>query len=223
MSGQALDDLVVATTARLRLRHKHESDAMADFLWRRDPEIARFDGGLPLTKTFSEFLEYFDRLLRLADPERQMLSLENAEGLHIGNIMFYNADSARHAAELGICIARPEYRGAGLGTEAVVAFLGYIWERLPFRLMYLHTLDWNAPAIHCFEKAGFSTTARVLRKGQWFLRMEVRREWWLLWDQEGRFARYRGTCPAGASPGALPLEGPVQGAENGTAACRSPI
>lgn len=204
MTGERLDHLGIAVTARLRLRHKHEGDALNDFLWRRDPEIARFDGVMPLTKTFSEYLDYFRRLQCFADPERRMLSLESADGRHIGNIMFYNADSARQSAELGICIALPEYRGAGLGTEAVVAFLGYLWNEFPFRVVYLHTLEWNEAAIRCFEKAGFSTTARVLRGKQWFLRMEVRREWWLLWEQEGRFAPYCGVAAGVALPGATP-------------------
>lgn len=190
MSHEPLDHLVVATTGRVRLRHKHPGDALNDFLWRRDPEIARFDGAMPLARSFSEFLEYFERTLLFADPERGMLAIETAGGTQIGNIMFYNADGARYSAELGVCIAMSPYRGQGLGTEAVVAFVRYIWNELPFRMLYLHTLEWNEPAIHCFEKAGFHRTARVLRKRQWFLRMEVRREWWLLWEQEGRFAPY---------------------------------
>jgi len=178
---------------RVRLRRKHTSDAFNDFRWRRDPEIARYDAAMPLSKTFTEFLDQFERDLLFADPKRRMFALEASGGPQIGNIMYYNADEARRSAELGICIALPEYRGQGLGTEAVVGFLGFIWNELPFREIYLHTLHWNERAIRCFDKAGFSPTARVLRQGRWFLRMEVRREWWLMWDQEGRFAPYRAT------------------------------
>lgn len=204
MNREPLDHLVVATTPQVRLRHKHRSDALNDFLWRRDPEIARFDGALPLARTFSEFLEYFERTLLFADPERRMLAIETSESMQIGNIMFYNADGARYSAELGVCIALPAYRGQGLGTEAVAAFLGYIWSEFPFRLLYLHTLDWNVRAIRCFEKAGFQQTARVFRQRHWFARMEVRREWWLLWEQEGRFDSYRQVSrpPTPASLGA---------------------
>ena len=198
MSKQGLEHLVVADTGRVRLRRKHVRDALNDFHWRRDPEIARYDAAMPLARTFTEFLDQFERDLLFADPRRRMLAIEAADGTQIGNIMYYNADDSRLAAELGICIALPEYRGRGLGTEAVVGFLRFIWNDTPFRAIYLHTLQWNERAIHCFEKAGFNQTARVLRQRQWFLRMEVRREWWLMWEQEGRFAAFRHTDEAAA-------------------------
>jgi hypothetical protein len=49
-------------------------------------------------------------------------------------------------------------------------------------------LEWNERAIRSFRAAGFADAARVFRDNEWFLRMEARREWWLLWDAEGRFA-----------------------------------
>ncbi len=197
-----LGHLVVADMARVRLRRKHMRDALNDFHWRRDPEIARYDAAMPLAKTFTEFLGQFERDLLLGDPRRRMLAIENAERTQIGNIMYYNADESRLTAELGICIALPEYRGLGLGTEVVVGFLRFIWNELPFRVIYLHTLQWNDRAIRCFEKAGFNPTARVLRQRQWLLRMEVRREWWLMWEQEGRFAVH------GRAEGATAVTGP---------------
>ena len=199
MTDSGLEHLVVADMGRVRLRRKHASDALNDFHWRRDPEIARYDAAMPLTKTFTEFLTQFERDLLFVDPARRMFALEAAGGTQIGNIMYYNADESRRSAELGICIALPEFRGQGLGTEAVVGFLGVLWSEFPFREIYLHTLQWNERAIHCFEKAGFNRTARVLRQGRWFLRMEVRREWWLMWEQEGRFASYKASDGAKAA------------------------
>jgi hypothetical protein len=48
-------------------------------------------------------------------------------------------------------------------------------------------LEWNERAARAFERAGYERTARVYRAEQWLLRLEARREWWLLWDSEGRF------------------------------------
>ena len=190
VSESELGHLVVADAGRVRLRRKHVRDALNDFQWRRDPEIARYDAAMPLAKTFTEFLDQFERELLFPDPQRRMFAIEAPDGTQIGNIMYYNADDSRQSAELGICIALPAFRGRGLGTEAVLGFLRFIWNELPFRVIYLHTLQWNERAVRCFEKAGFNPTARVLRQRQWFLRMEVRREWWLMWEQEGRFAAY---------------------------------
>lgn len=207
MTAGTLDHLVVADTGRIRLRRKHMRDALNDFHWRRDPEIARYDAAMPLAKTFTEFLDQFERDLLFGEPCRGMLAIETPGGDQVGNIMFYNGDDARYSAELGVCIALRPYRGLGLGTEAVVAFLRYIWTELPYRVIYLHTLSWNERAQRCFEKAGFSRTARVFRKGEWFIRMEVRREWWLMWDQEGRFAPYQHRLTGAETAGLAPLLG----------------
>lgn len=179
---------VVAETTRLRLRLKSREDALDDFEWRRDPEGAMYDGALPLAMTFSEFVEHVERDLGFVDPRRRMFAVDTREGLHIGNVMYYNADSARDSAEFGISIGRREWRGHGLGSEAAIAFLRLLWATTPFRRIYLHTLEWNERAQHCFRKAGFEETARVLRDGKSFLRMEARREWWLMWEMEGCFA-----------------------------------
>ena len=81
--------------------------------------------------------------------------------------------------------------GAGIGTLVTVAVLRYVWASTPLRRIQLHVLDWNARAIRCFQKAGFQECARVLRgEADTLLQMDVRREWWLLWDSEGRFAPF---------------------------------
>jgi hypothetical protein len=65
------------------------------------------------------------------------------------------------------------------------------------RVVYLHVLEWNERAARCFSRSGFDPVARVLRDGQAFTRMESRREWWLLWDAEGRFQFERETANEG--------------------------
>jgi RimJ/RimL family protein N-acetyltransferase len=182
-----LDHLVVASAGAVLVRQKHTRDALDDYHWRRDPELTRFDGNSPIDATFSEFLERFERDLAFPTGDRRAFSLVTPTGEHFGNIMYYNADLARTSAELGISIGAPAYQGHGLGTAATIAFLRYLWATHAFRRIYLHTLDWNERAQRCFAAAGFDEVVRVERTGQWFVKMEARREWWLLWDQEGRF------------------------------------
>ncbi|MCK9518240.1 MAG: GNAT family N-acetyltransferase [Dehalococcoidia bacterium] len=182
-----LDHLVVASAGVILIRHKHATDAFNDYQWRRDPDLARFDGNAPIDMSFSEFLERFERDLAFPTGDRRSYSLVLPGGRHIGNVMYYNADLAHTSAELGISIGDAECQGRSLGTAATVAFLRYLWATHAFRRIYLHTLEWNERAQRCFASAGFDRVARVSRKGQWFVKMEARREWWLLWDQEGRF------------------------------------
>ena len=189
----AADVGVIATSGRLRLREKRIEDAKAEYAWRRDPEVARYDATRPLILSFQEFVQQFERDLRFANPTRRSYALETLAGEHIGALMYYNADHTSGTAEYGISIGPSERRDAGLGTEATVAFLRFAWANLPLRRVYLHTLEWNERAHRCFERAGFRDTETVLRHGERFIRMEAKREWWLLWDMEGRFAAVDGT------------------------------
>lgn len=184
---EAVADSVV-TGSRFVIRHKRATDAADDYAWRADPELARFDGNPPLTDPFEVFATTFEHERRYGAVGRESFSIDDADGCHIGNIMYYNADTAAGEAEFGIGISVLSSQDSGIGTAATVAFLDFLWRERPFRRVVLHTLAWNERAIACFERAGFTRVSRVLRKGQWFLRMEVRREYWLMWQAEGRFA-----------------------------------
>lgn len=182
------DHLVVAAGPRLRIRYKTRDDAIDDYAWRRDPENARLNGMQPFSEGFTRFLQVFEHDLAFAQPDRAQFAIETAGGVHIGSVMFYNADHARETAEFGISIGDGRYRGDGLGREATILFLRFAWQTHPFRSFYLHTLDWNERARRCFLASGFDDVAIVERGGDRFIRMEARREWWLLWDMEGRFS-----------------------------------
>lgn len=177
----------VASGDGFRIRHKVSSDLAQDWAWRRDPDLARFDGR-PITSSAREdFLQQGAFDLRYESPWSGSYSIDDEAGRHIGNAMFYNVSLDRDRAEIGLMIGYPELWGGGLGTRLTVAFVRHLWESQPFRQITLHTLEWNERAVRCFRSAGFDTVARVLRDDTWFTRMEARREWWLLWDGEGRF------------------------------------
>ncbi len=196
MNEQERRALTVAEFGGVRIRHKHLDDALDDFHWRRNPEITRFDASAGLTRTYSDFLDHFERELRFPDGARRGFSVEAAPGDHIGNVMFYNGETTTGSVEVGISIADERFRGAGIGTAVMVNFVRFIWETTPYRRIYLHTLAWNERAQRCFLRVGFQQTARVFRETGEFLRMETKREWWLLWDMEGRFSECDRVDPA---------------------------
>lgn len=187
------DDLdLVADGGTVRLRRKRREDLLEDFDWRKDPETARFDGNPPVTMSLAEYIRRTEGEIQFPSNDRRVYSLVTPEdGLHIGNIMYYNISANREQAEIGISIGLEAARGQGIGAAATVAFLRFLWETTPFRLIFLHTLVWNERAQRCFRRAGFEEVGRLLRNEEWYVRMEVRREWWLLWDGEGRFASER--------------------------------
>ncbi len=178
-------ELVVASTPQVRIRRKIRSDAQDEYRWRMDPDLARFDAATPPPQTFEEFLSVFEYDLAFGRAAREAFALESNEGMHIGTVMYYNAST--ESAELGVSIAPEGYRGRGVGRATIVAFLRFLFAQRSFRRIHLRTLEWNMRAIKCFEACGFQAIERIFHDGNWFVVMEARREWWLLWDSEGRF------------------------------------
>ncbi len=167
----------VARSARVLLREKRLGDAPDDFRWRTEAELSRYDGARPLTLAFQEFLALYREELLFPSPYRRSLAIEDEAGCHIGNVMYYNIDTLRQEAELGITIGERPYWGQGYGTEAVRLLVEHLLGRTGFRRVHLKTLGWNRRARRCFEKAGFVECGRAHRGDNRFVLMELRREW----------------------------------------------
>ena len=188
MTEKSLDHLVLASGPNVRVRLRVREDGADEFRWRSDPETARFDGRPPNKEPFERFLDAFGYELAYGRTDREQFAIETLDGQHIGTVMLYNLGRDGDSAELGISIGESDARGRGLGREAIAVFLRWVWNNRSVRLVYLHALEWNERAIRAFRATGFDDAARVFRDSQELLRMEVRREWWLLWEAEGRFS-----------------------------------
>ncbi len=178
----ATESDVIAAGARVVLRRKRLSDAANDYAWRRDAELARYDAATPTSLSYDEFLATFREELRHAQPVRRTYAVDDREGGHIGNVMYYNIDHRRREAELGITIGDPAYWGRGCGSEAVALLVDYIFTETPLTRVYLHTLDWNVRAQRSFAGAGFRPCGRTRRGHHRFQIMEIRRAW--LWQRD---------------------------------------
>ncbi len=191
---------LILDAGAFRVRAKSAADFADDYAWRTDAETARFDGNQPLAMSFAEYVRVVEQEVLFGDPFRRSFSIDSADGTHIGNVMYYNVGASREMAELGLSIGRDADRGRGLGAAVTVAFLRWVWQNQPFRRIYLHTLDWNDRARRCFARAGFDDVGLVQRNGLTFTRMETRREWWLMWDAEGRFDAVTGRLQPESPP-----------------------
>jgi RimJ/RimL family protein N-acetyltransferase len=167
----------VARGNLIRLRRKRASDARADYEWRCDPELARFDAAPPLRIPFEDFQVTYLEDLRYPSPFRRVFAVETLHGDHIGNVMYYNIDERRGEAELGITIGVRRYWSAGYGRDAVRTFVSYIFESTRLRRIYLNTLDWNVRAQRAFSAAGFVPYGINKRGLHTFMSMEIRKEW----------------------------------------------
>ena len=167
----------VARGELIVLREKRIGDAANDYRWRTDVELARFDAARPFAASLDDYVALFKDELAFPSPYRRSLAIEDAGGRHIGNVMYYNIDTLRQEAELGITIGEHTHWNQGYGSEAVGLLLKYLLGRQGYRRVYLKTLTWNKRARRAFAKAGFRESGKASRAGNEFVLMEVRQPW----------------------------------------------
>lgn len=113
--------------------------------------------------------------LTLADEERMIASHEDqanalaliavtAVGRVIGmwDCMGSTRPALQHVVEFGMSVAR-DYRGQGVGAALLQAGLAWAWESPTVHRVELEVYAENRPAIHLYEKFGFSFEGRKKR------------------------------------------------------------
>lgn len=96
--------------------------------------------------------------------ERMAMAIETGEGRFIGYLALRDISWRLRQAELRICIGEKDFWGRGLGADALITYLGYIFRRTRLRVVYLRVLADNHRAIRCYRKCGFRIRG-VLRAG----------------------------------------------------------
>ena len=162
----------------IRIREKRVEDIPDEYAWRVDEELSRLDATRPLTMSYDDFLKYSKEEMQFPNFRSKRLAVETIEGVHIGNVMYYDLNMRNAETELGIMIGNKEYWGKGYGTDIVKTLLKHLFEDLKLERVYLHTLAWNYRAQSSFSKSGFREIRAVRRGGQDFLLMEVNRNSW---------------------------------------------
>ena len=169
-------DDVVACGRRTVIRRKRIDEAAAEYRWRSDPEMARYDASRPVQVPFEDYRRNWAFDYRFTDMPGRSFAIEDENGRHIGNVMYYNIDKARGEAEIGISIGEREFWSQGYGSDALAAMARHLFEATALNRLYLHTLDWNERAQRGFRKAGFSSRGTSWRDGHTFVIMEVWRQ-----------------------------------------------
>ena len=170
--------LVDEKGVKVRIREKRETDIRNEYSWRIDPELSRLDATRPMTMSYEDFFRYSREEMQFPNYRSKRLAVETLEGIHIGNIMYYDLDMRSRQAELGIMIGDKEYWSSGYGTDTVNTLLRHLFTTLELEKVYLHTLSWNYRAQASFNKSGFKSVRDVKRGGQDFILMEVLRPDW---------------------------------------------
>jgi RimJ/RimL family protein N-acetyltransferase len=163
---------------KVNLREKKMSDVRNDYRWQSDPELAGLDAAPVLSMAFSVYLLDYTSEIHKKNPRRYPLAVDTLDGRHIGNCTFYDIDSNKGEAQLGIMIGEREYWDRGYGTDIVTTLADHAFRNANFNRIYLKTLDWNLRAQKCFLKCGFTPCGQLRRNNNTFVLMEITREQW---------------------------------------------
>ncbi len=78
----------------------------------------------------------------------------------IGRVLLFNVNLVDRTAMCGIFIGEADYRGRGYGAEALRLLLDYAFNLLNLQSVMLGVLEFNTPALRCYEKVGFRPIGR---------------------------------------------------------------
>ena len=120
------------------------------------PEIHRFFGyEVPewreLTPVEAEWL-----VADLAPSERAVTWVVDAGRGFIGTAALHSFDEASGTAAYAVGLLDPEVLGRGLGTEVTRLVLGHAFDDLGLTALTVRVLEFNARAIACYARSGFS-------------------------------------------------------------------
>ncbi|NLL90701.1 MAG: GNAT family N-acetyltransferase [Dehalococcoidales bacterium] len=163
---------------RIILCKKQLDDAVNDYMWKTDPELAKLDACQPLDMSFNEYLYIYINELQMSPIVKHEFSIATLNGEHIGNCAYYNINYFKGEAEVGIMLGNRKYWNQGYGAEAMLMLVDYIYNKHNFKRVYLKTLDYNVRAQHCFIKCGFTPCGTKKQDGHSFIVMEMAREKW---------------------------------------------
>lgn len=130
----------------VRLRPVTSDDAGRLMAIRATPEVHRRWGGDDLRSEIER---------DLADDDVHLLAIEDGTGTVIGLIQWEEeTDPDYRHASIDIYLD-PAVHGRGLGTDAVRALAGHLFERCGHHRITIDPAADHAAAIRCYEKAGF--------------------------------------------------------------------
>lgn len=160
------------TTDRLLLRPLAPGDLDAFVEYRRDPEIARFQGWEP-TYSKSDAEELL--AAQPSEPGRpgewlQIAVVERGTNTLLGDCALRISPDQPGTAELGITLTRA-HQGSGVAREALGALITWLFADRALHRVFAQTDERNAAAHRLFDGLGFRLEGRLVDadwyKGEW--------------------------------------------------------
>lgn len=189
VGGSGLDDVRIEGS-KVILRNVKQADLKR--LWslkygETDPEWKKWDAPyLPLE--LIDFHTFIDKETKHKTYDEKIgayseLIMEKNDQI-IGSVVYYWEHEASRWLEIGITIFDPKYWNGGHGTEALMMFIGYLFENLEIERVGLTTWSGNERMIEVGKKVGMQVEGRMRKcryhDGYYYdsIRMGMLREEW---------------------------------------------
>lgn len=160
-----LDTSLYLHGERVRLRPWSLEDAPDFQRWANDIEVQRFIGDPPGQASRDAEEAFIRRHLDNDWEHGFALAIEatdvgSAPRL-IGNLELRNLSAVSRGGEIGIMIGDREYLSRGYGEDAVRTICRFGFRDLDLHRIELTVAEFNARAIRCYQKVGFTIEGRL--------------------------------------------------------------
>jgi RimJ/RimL family protein N-acetyltransferase len=146
---------------RVTLRPPAPADADAARRIGLYPEILRFFGDEPEDEWRELTLEESEEILEaLASTEDRVTWVVDAGSGFIGSASLHSFGGDGSTAAYAVGLLAPDVLGHGLGTEVTRLVLAHAFDDLDLRELTVRVLEFNARAIGCYARCGFSPLRR---------------------------------------------------------------
>ena len=129
------------------LRWRSEANVRANLLSARPP-------------TREEHIQWFEAA-RLRRDREDFVIVHMTSGRTVGTVSLVGTQSTERAAEFGILIGEPDFRGKGLARESSQLVLRYGFSVLGLESIFLNLYADNLKAKRLYETLGFTTEAQA--------------------------------------------------------------
>lgn len=135
--------------------------------------------------SYEEYVNQMEKRIKSQTQSRFAIEVsEDGQEKVIGTVSYYWEDKRSLWLEMGIVIYDPTYWNGGYGTEALKAWIDYLFSALPLVRVGLTTWSGNQRMIRCAEKLGMKMEGRMRKcryyNGEYYdsIRMGILREEW---------------------------------------------
>lgn len=154
----------------IQLKLMEEFDAAICFKWNED--------GKDFLKQWSDFSYPLTerKIIDRIDSHKFCVYIIENENEPIGTVQLFRFNNEYNSAKAGCFLINPDYRGKGVGTDALRILIDIAFNEKGLDLLELSVYDFNKGAQKCYEKCGFAKTGQSIRPNGWVVySMEIKK------------------------------------------------